>query len=262
MKEMGMKKLICTVIVSLLLSACGSGVYQISKDEYQSKVQVLGVLPVLVDRTTSIAYPQREELFDLLERSASNRQGGLVAMLREKNGYFDVRDVSLDSALIGMSLLGERGYDETGLPTGYAFDTATVAELARRNVLDAVLIVVLSADRVTQTRRSRTKLETLHTQFEDVLATAAVIDRSGQVLWQMGGDEAFRMLMLQYPDFDEAYYNKTDLVRIKDISLAGIERGLTGEIDKQGILQQPEIYDSLFAQIVAGISPSLLDSLR
>lgn len=258
-----MKKIICVAIVSLLLSACGSGVYQIPKDEYQSKVQVLGVLPLLVDRTTNIDYPQREGLFDLLERSATGKQASLVAELKDKKGYFDVRSISIDSGLIGMSLLGGgRGHDAMGLPTGYAFDTATVAEMARKNVLDALLIVVLSGDRVTETRRSRTKLESLHTQFEDVMVTAAVVDRNGQLLWQMTGPEAFQLLLLQYPDFDEAYYNKTDFVRVKDISLAGIEQSLAGEVDRKGNVKQPKVYGALFNAIATGISPNLLDAIR
>jgi hypothetical protein len=258
-----MKKLLCVAIVSLLLSACGSGVYQIPKEEYQSKVQVLGVLPLLVDRSTNVNYPQREGLFDLLERSVAGRQGSLVAKLKEKKGYFDVRSLPIDSGLIGMSLLGAgRGHNDVGQPTAYAFDTATVVEMARRNVVDALLIVVLSADRVTETQRSRTKLESLRTPFEDVMATAAVVDRNGQVLWQMAGPEAFRLLMLQYPDFDEAYYNQTDFVRVKDISLAGIEKGLAGEADSQGNVKPPKLYEALFNSIVSGISPSLLDSIR
>jgi hypothetical protein len=257
-----MKKLI-GIFMLLLVSGCGSGVYQIPKQEYQAKVQVLGVLPFLVDRTTQIDYPQKEQLFDFLTRSVAGKQDLLVEKLKDKKGYFDVRAIPLDSQLVGLSLLGGgRSYDANGLPSAYAFDSATIAEMAKRNVVDALLIVVLSGERVTETRRSRTKLESLHTQFEDIVVTAAVVDRSGSPLWQMSGSEAFRLLTLQYPDFDEAYFNKTDLVRVKDISLAGIERALAEKTDDSGKVELPKVYDSLISGIAAGISPGLLDSIK
>ncbi len=254
-----MKKwLLCGVVVAFLFG-CSSGFYHIPKKEYQSRVQVLGVLPLLVDYNSSVNYPQKENLFDILARSASGKHEQLVAQLKEKKGYFDVRTLSVSPELTALSLLsGGSTHDESGFPTGYVFDAATVAELARQNVVDAILVVVFSGEQVNEVRRSRTKLETLETWYSDIRATAAVIDRNGQVLWQLAGPESFQALILQYPDFDEAYYNKTDLVRVKNVSLAGIERALDEDPDKAG----ERMYRNLFSEIVSGISPSILDSLR
>ena len=258
-----MKKCLYCGLLIIFLSGCASGKYQIPKQEYQTKVQVLGVLPLLVDYNSSLSYPQKDILFDMLTRSTSGKHEFLVEQLKNKKGYFDVRTLSASPELTALSLLSAGSpHDELGWPQGYAFDAATIAEMARQNVVDAVLLVVFSGEQVEETRRSRTKLETLTTRYNDVRTTAAVVDRNGQVLWQLAGKESFQALVLQYADFDEAYFNKTDLVRVKDVSLSGIERVLDEDPDKDGVTELPGMYKGLFSEITSGISPSLLDSLR
>jgi len=258
-----MKKWLYCGLLIIFLSGCASGKYQIPKQEYQTKVQVLGVLPLLVDYNSSLSYPQKDTLFDILARSTSGKHEFLVEQLKNKKGYFDVRTLSASPELTALSLLSAGSpHDEFGWPQGYAFDAATIAEMARQNVVDAVLLVVFSGEQVEETRRSRTKLETLTTRYNDVRTTAAVVDRNGQVLWQLAGKESFQALVLQYADFDEAYFNKTDLVRVKNISLSGIEQVLDEDPDKDGVTELPGMYKSLFSEITSGISPSLLDSLR
>lgn len=256
-----MKKLLLVGIGVVLLSACGSGSFQVPKQEYQSRVQVLGVLPLLVDQNSRPDYPQKDILFDMLARSAKDKHKILSAQLKAKKGYFDVRTLTVNPQLTGMSMLSEgKTTDDFGRPTGYRFDPATVAEIAQQNVVDALLVVVLSGEKVTETRRSRTMLESLNTEYSDILATAAVVDRSGEVLWQMNGKDSFQFLVLQYPDFDEAYFNRTDRVQVKNISLSGLERALEEKAKKSAEL--PKVYQELFREIVSGISPGLLDSLR
>lgn len=258
-----MKKGLILGVVAFLLFGCGSGTYRIPKKEYQTRVQVLGVLPLLVDYNSSVNYPQKEALFDILARSAADKQKYLVEQLREKKGYFDVRALAVSPELTALSLLsGGSSHDKSGYPAGYAFDAATVTEMARQNVVDALLVVVFSGEKVDEVRRSRTKLETLKTLYSDIRVTAAVIDRNGEVLWQLNGPESFQALTLQYPDFDEAYYNKTDVVRVKNISLAGVERALDDGSDTEGRDELSRMYQDLFSQIVSGISPSILDSLQ
>lgn len=258
-----MKRMLFAGLLIVFLAGCGSGTFQVPKQEYQTRVQVLGVLPLLVDTNSTLNYPQRDNLFAILARSASGKHQYLVEALKEKKGYFDVRSLSVSPELTALSLLSAgSSHDESGWPLGYAFDAATVAEIARQNVLDAVLVVVFSGEQIEETRRSRTKLETLTTQFSDIRATAAVIDRNGQVLWELVGPESFQALVLQYADFDEAYYNKTNLVRVKDITLSGVERVLDETPDKDGGTVLPRMYKNLFAEIASGISPNLFDSLR
>lgn len=260
---MKMKRWFCCGLLLLLVVGCSSGSFQIPKQEYQSKVQVLGVLPILLDRAGPFEYPQKEALLDLLLRSANGKYEELVMRLKDKKGYFDVRMLSGNAELIGMSLLaGENPRNAKGQPEGYRYDPQAVAELARQNVVDALLVVVISGAQVKETRRSRTMLETLETSYNDILATAEVVARDGQVLWQLNGDDSYQLLMLQYADFDEAYYNHTDLVRLKNIQLSGIEKVLDETPGKAEQPRLPEKYDKLFDRIVSGISPGLFDSLR
>ena len=258
-----MQKLLFSGLLIILLSGCGSGTFHVPKQEYQAKVQVLGVLPLLVDHNSSLVYPQKEILLDVLTRSVSGKHEQLVKLLKEEKGYFDVRMLTASPELTALSLLsGGSSHGKSGWPQGYAFDAATIAEMARQNVVDAVLVVVFSGERLDETRRSRTKIESLRTVYSEVLATAAVIDRNGQELWQLAGNDSFRALVMQYADFDEAYYNRTNTVQVKNISMAGIERVLDEPQGQEGVSMLPEMYADLFAEISSGISPSLLDSLR
>jgi hypothetical protein len=250
-------------VLFFALAGCSWGQFQVPKQDYQEKVQVLGVVPILIDRAAHFEYPQKEALFDLLNRTASGKHEVLVERLREKKGYFDVRPLAGSSDLLSLSLLAsEKPADEAGRPQGYQFNQQAVVELAQRNVADALLVVVFAGAQVEETRRSRNLLESLKTRYNDVLATAAVIDRNGQVLWELIGSDAFRAVLLQYADFDEAHFNRTDLVRVKNISMAGIERALAEPVGKDGAVELSEMYDELFDRIVSGISPGLLDSLK
>ena len=243
-------------VLLLLLAGCSWGEYQIPKQDYREHIQVLGVMPLLVDRAGTLDYPQREQLFDLLQRSVAGKHLALVERLREKKGYFDVRTLSADYGGIGTSPLESRlAPDSAGRPLGYQLNRQVVAELAQRNALDALLLVVVSGVQVEEKRFSRNLIESLRTRFDDVMATAMVVDQGGQLLWQLSGSDAFRIALLQYPDFDEAHFNRTDLVRVKNITLEGVARALAepdgGEL--------PEVYDQLFKRIASGISPSLFE---
>lgn len=251
-----MKKLLTYILMILFLAGCSWGQFNVPKQDYQEKVQVLGVLPLLVDTGAYFEYPQKETLLDLVARSTVGQQEILVSRLRAEKGYFDVRALPGSPELLAMSLLaGEQPRSEDGRPNGYLFNSQAVAELAERNVVDALLVVVLSGAQVKEKRRSRTLLESLETTYNDILATAAVIDRSGKVLWQLTDADAVRILLLQYADFDEAYYNRTDLVKVKNIGIPGLEKALDGEEDGD----PPKAYQKLFDRIVSGISPGLFD---
>ncbi len=258
-----MKKLFWALFCLIFIAGCSNGTFHIPKQEYKSKVQVLGVLPLLVDRNSMMNYPDKEWLFDRLESSSRGKHQVLVDALVQKKGYFDVRPLDVDTHLTTLSLLAHgSSHDKDGRPTGYAFDVTTVAEIARRNVVDALLVVVFSGETLNETRRSRTKLETLTTSYSNLVATAAVVDRNAQVLWQLSGDDSYTAMILQYPDFDEAYYNHTDVVKVKNVSIQGVERMLAEDPDAKGVNTLPSMYSELFDKIVSGISPGVLDSLR
>ncbi len=257
-----MKKNLIWSLLFLFLVGCSSGTYHVPKREYQSRVQVLGVVPVLVDSSRPMNFPETDRLYEMLKRSAQNKHYHLTEQLRAKKGYFDVRPLDIDPQLMTISLLaGGAKYDEIGRPAGYALDTATIAELTRQNVIDALLVVVFSGARVDETRRSRTQIESLRTPYSNIMATAFVVDREGKVLWEMSGNNSYNAVTLQYPDFDEAHYNRSDVVYVKNISLEGAQRIIAGD----GAIDAPApsaMYRELFSRIVSEISPGLLDSLR
>jgi len=256
-----MKRVFLAVAVLLLLGACSSGTYNIPKREYQSRVQVLGVVPILVD-SRPINYPHSVDVYHLLKTSAQNKHYHLTEQLRTKKGYFDVRPLDINPELTALSLLAGGGtYDDSGRPLGYRFDAATVSALARQNVVDALLIVVFSGEQIDENRRSRTKLESLRTTYSSIQATAKVVDRDGKVLWELTGTDSYQAVNLQYPDFDEAHFNRTNQVHVKNISLAGAERYIS-DGEKADSAEPSRMYRELFSTIVSAISPGLLDSLR
>lgn len=255
-----MKKILAGLLILLLLSACSSGTYNISKREYQSRVQVLGVVPILVD-SRPMNYPHSAEVYHLLKSSAQNKHYLLTEQLRAKKGYFDVRPLDINPDMTALSLLAGGGtYDDIGRPLGYQFDTATVAALTRQNVVDALLVVVFSGEQIEETRRSRTRLESLRTTYSSIQATARVVDRDGKILWELTGPDSYLAVNLQYPDFDEAHFNHTNQVQVKNISVAGAEHTIT---DGEGGAAEPSrMYRELFSKLASAISPGLLDSLR
>ncbi|HEY5673077.1 MAG TPA: hypothetical protein VIR78_05190 [Malonomonas sp.] len=258
-----MVRVISFGLLLLVLSGCGAGKFQLSKQEYQAKVQVLGVLPLLVDRAAPLAYPQGEAVYDLLTRANVGKYEELVAQLKKKKGYFDVRGLPDGGDLLTMSLLsGTQPVDAQGRPYRFAFNQETITELTQRYVVDALLIVVFSGAQVDENRRSRNLMESLRTSYTDVLATAAVVGRDGKILWQLNGADSYQALPLQYADFDEAYYNRTNQVQVKNISLAGVERMFVGDPGKKGPPNASKMYAELFGRISSGISPGLLDVLR
>lgn len=257
-----MKRTFAVLVIILLLSACSSGTYNIPKGEYQTRVQVLGIVPLLVDSSGAISYPHSAEVYSLLRESARNRHYHLAEQLRAKKGYFDVRPLDINPDMTALSLLAGGGvHDEAGRPLGYRLDPATVSELTRQNVVDALLVVVFSGEQIEENRRSRTKLETLRTTYSSILATAVVVDREGNILWELTGDDSYMAVNLQYPDFDEAHFNRTNMVHVKNISVAGAERIITAGADDNA--DNPSLmYQELFSKVASAISPGLLDSLR
>ncbi len=81
-----MKKWLFCVSLIIFLAGCSSGTFQVPKQEYQTRVQVLGVLPLLVDYNSSLNYPQKDNLFDILARSTSGKHEFLVEELKKKKG--------------------------------------------------------------------------------------------------------------------------------------------------------------------------------
>lgn len=256
-------RLVSVLVVVVLLLGCSSGVYKVSKEEYRSQVKTLGVLPIIVDDQSPIKHGQRDAIIAMLRRTAVGKSESSIEKLRQKKGYFDVRYVGANPRQIWRQLIVGPlpPVGETGLPGGYRFSPQGAKQLIGQKVVDALLLVVLAGVEHEEKRRSRNKLETLTTIYSDIMVTAAVIDAQGRVLWEMTGEEAYQLLSLQYPDFDEAYFNKSDTVVLKEITVEGLEKTLTVEQKEDQPPQMAPAYRSLIDQLVDGLSPNLLGPL-
>ncbi|HXV21575.1 MAG TPA: hypothetical protein VD811_11385 [Desulfuromonadales bacterium] len=260
-----MYRSLAMVLSVLLLAGCSSGFFKIPREEYRQTVRTLGVLPLLVDADSTITHPEREAVVDILRRTSAGREGKLSELLRENKTYFDVRPVAGDPRQLyaevvkGSSLRGEG----EGLYRHYDFAEASVAALAQRHVVDALLIVILNGVERQDKRWDRLHLNYLQSNFNDIVATAAVVLPSGEVIWEYPGTGADKFLALQYPDFDEAYYNSTDQVRVKYITAAGLERTL--EEVERGVFGKGEFsrrYLRQFSLIAAELKPGLQNPFK
>jgi hypothetical protein len=245
----------------LFLAACSGGTFLIPKKDYQQQVKTLGVLPLLVDHGTSIQHPQRDEIFKLLDRHSAGKEQKLVELLRASKAYFDIRSLAgnpdhlFRQLISGSELVGDGG----ALYRSYRFNPAGTSVLARDVVVDALLVVVLNGLDKVETRRDRNLVDYLEASFNSIQASAYIVLPDGKVVWEYPGSGSEKFLDLQYPDFDEAYHNKTDEVRVKFISVPGLDRTLgeqAGGVFSRGTYPKP--YNDLFKGISAALKPGLI----
>ncbi|RMF42589.1 MAG: hypothetical protein D6751_11850, partial [Deltaproteobacteria bacterium] len=181
-----------------------------------------------------------------------------------RDKYFDIRQVAGQPAALVSSLVAgsrlERGGDL--LYRDYDFQPAAAASLCADNLVDGLLVVLMSEIERVETRRDRIPVNYLEAPYRSVQVRAFVVLSDGRVAWSFPAGGSWTFLDLQYPDFDEAHYNRTDRVWVKDISLEGVERALAEGADpkKSGPAGLPEVYADLFDDIVSGLAP-LLDGL-
>jgi hypothetical protein len=252
------------LLVLMPLTACGGSFYNVPKDQYREQVKTLGVVPLLIDGQSTIRHPAQADVVGLLRRHSADRYQELIALLKTKKGYFDVRDVPGDPQRLFGRLIRSRSLREApeGSYNHYEFAAGTVAELCRQGAVDALLVVVLNGTVRTEKRWDRTRLSYLEAPFNDILATAAVVLPSGEVLWEYQGPAAEPFLALQYADFDEAYHNKTEEVALHFTTVAGLDRTLVEpgrDWFQETLLPRP--YQELFQDLVKQLSPGLLDRL-
>lgn len=260
-----MFRLFAVVLGMALLAGCGGGSFKIPKEEYRQTVRTLGVLPLLVDAESTISHPQREAVVNLLRRTSAGRESHLIELLQEKKSYFDVRPVAGEPGRLFAEVVKGHAMRGEGakLFRHYDFNATSVAQLAQSNAADALLVVILNGVDRPAKRWDRLRLSYLQANFNDIEATAAVVLPSGEIVWEYPGTGAEGLLPLQYPDFDEAYYNRTEEVRLKFITVNGLERTLTEQ--EQGLLgKKPHFrsFQKLFGDIASELQPGLLNPFK
>lgn len=256
-----MRFIILCILMLIPLTACTNASYKIPRGEYRQQVKTLGVLPLLVDGRSAIIHPEAEQIVRLLRRVAEGRSLPVVEALRAGKGYFDVRLVQEPPLLLAEKLLRSGLSNAQGLPVGFELDSQYLRDLCQRAVVDGLLIMVLQGVQHEEKRWSRNTFEYLTANYNDIMATASVVTADGQRVWALDGASATLIQPLQYPDFDEAYYNRTQQVRQKFISYAGLEKSLIpspGSNDKKA---PPEILPDWLERVARTLTPSFLGSL-
>ena len=223
-----MSKLL-TFLACFLLVGC-AGLFGPPPVEVPKRVRTLGILPVLID-SESIDYSNREGLIAVLEETSQDVDDWLIEELREKGDYFDVRKIEGASAQLFSQVIASRSVVAEGAATRYeyAFNPAGITELVEGQLVDAVLVVVINGVKRSEKRWSpnSTRLEYLTSEYSSLLYSAAIIAAPAEQLWARNISPGDFFLRLDYADFSEAFWNLTDAVRIKEISLPGLHRSLT-----------------------------------
>jgi hypothetical protein len=251
------------VLMVLTLTGCAKSQFKISPEQYRQQVKTLGVLPLLVDRQSTIIHPEREAILDLLERHGADKERWLVEILRSQKNYFDVREVAGDPRVLFQRLVAGNQVLGQGdqLHRRYLFHPGAVTELSQRNSVDGLLVVIVNGIVRNEKRwdRDRTSLNFLQTDYNLVTASAAVVMPPEAVVWEHADVPGTAFLDLQYADFDEAFFNRNEQVQLRFVSLAGLDRTLskrdTSMFFKSSLSQR---YKDLFERLAAALRPGLL----
>lgn len=256
------------VLVSMLLltiTGCGGGSFAVPKTEYRDRVKTLGVLPLMLDETSEIKHPDRDAIIKMLRHYNTLTQKALIDELIESKYYFDVRPVAGDPRQLFQQLVSSHSLAGKGdsLHRSYVLDPAVIASLTEKTATDALLVIILNGMERQEKRWDRTSLTFLRADYNVIVASAVVVAPDGQVLWEYHGKSGESFLPLQYPDFDEAYYNKTDEVKIRFISTPGLERTLAERTDGLFVKASwPVVYQKFYDQLISELNPGIINPLR
>jgi len=230
-----MKKLIFLIGVALLsmLGGCAHNYYNLPQESVADKIKVLGLVPIIVDTGSDIRYPQREELITLLTNVNRSFERDLLRLVKGTNSFYTVTMLDADpNALFSTLLFRRERRDDAAIQYNkYFWKEDALADLMRKNSLDAVMFVVVSGITRPDKISSSNLLDSLATDYNFLVMTAQIVDTRGTILWEYPN---FRqkllsytpLINLQYPDFDEAAANMNPRVQLKFKTLEGVRRAL------------------------------------
>ena len=239
----------------LVLGGCVSKHYQVSPEIYRERVKVLGVLPLIVDAESTILHPQRQEIVDILQQSTREKYLRLSAQLSASAGYSEVRPVIIDAPsqlqlFAGKTL--QTGKD--GTYRRYQLAPEAVSTLARSAGVDGLLVVVLNGVENKGKRWERGGPRYLEANFNEIQASAMVLAATGEILWERPGTSGAPFVDLQYVDFGEAYYNRTDEVAVRFLTPDGLSRTL--QASDKGLFDK-EAFSTLYRRLFDSLSEGL-----
>lgn len=238
---------------ALLLGGCAQHYYNVPKETYEKQVRILGVAPLFVDTASDIRHPDKDALVATLKEANRKNEKYLVEKLRETGTYFAVRQLDTDPDRLLATLLDRREKrDDAGvLYTKYFYRQDEVNKFLKEQGVDAVMLVTVSGQNKHEKLYGNNYLSYLEADHNILVMTAHVLSPESATLWEYPN---FRQKIptlptffkLQYPAFEEADANATDVVELKYRTLAGINRLL---IKKEGYPSTPyqDIFDDMAA---------------
>lgn len=230
-----MKRLIVLLSTLLLplLAGCAHNYYNIPQTTVTEKVRVLGIVPIILDEESDIAFLQREDLLPLLVSMNRSYERNLVRLIKETDTFYTVTLLDEDPKQLFSQLFlrRERRDDASVQYNKYFWKEEVLADLLKKHHLDAVMLVVVSGITKPDRVYSSNLLSYLNTDYNFLIMTAQILDGSGVLLWEYPNFRQHSashkpLLNLQYPDFDEAKHNQSPKVIVKFKSLDGIRRAL------------------------------------
>lgn len=260
-----MHRTLCSLLIAvLLLAGCaGNKRFTVPVEEYQQQVRTLAVLPLLVDGET-IEHPQAADVALMVEQEGKAFAERLVERLRNKGGYFDVRlapPIALADLVASRAKVGE----DAATHYEYSLLTPAIARACEATVADAALVVFIHGVKRTEKRWNphSMRLEYLATAYSSLLWTAEVVDKSGTLLWRYAQPEGEVLLPLDYADFTEAYWNRSEVVSVKPITLIGLQRTVAEQ--NEGLFASKDLsqlFDGMAREMVEQLTPGLFSGIK
>jgi hypothetical protein len=249
--------------MALLLTAlgCAQNYYNVPRESFEKKVRVIGVAPIFADANSDIRLPDKEALVSLVKDTNEKSGRGLVSLIKEKGGFFAVRPLADDPDKLFSELLfrRERRDDAGVVYNKYFYKNDALRDLIARNNLDAVMVVVVSGMTNHDRIFSSNLFSYLDSDYNCLVMTAQILDADGMILWEYPNfrqhHTAFSpLLVLQYPDFDEARANESDQVNVKFKTVPGITRAFSNSTDVNGV-KVSRLYNSIFDDMMSVLGP-------
>jgi hypothetical protein len=251
-------------VVALLNFGCATNYYSIPREDYQKKVRVLGVAPFFLDTESDIKFPDKAPLLALVRDMNRTNEPELVARLKDSGAYLSVRmpDAQADRLFTTLMFRRELRGDAGIVYNKYFFKQQELKDFIEKNNLDAVMLVVVSGLTRSDKVYSSNLLEYLQHDYNYLILTAQILDANGTVLWEYPNfrqhlNQVTPLINLQFPDFDEATANVSEVVDVKFKTIPGITRtfGKTVSSSVQNNARVSKPYDAVFDEIVSMLKP-------
>ena len=251
--------LICLTMTALA-TGCSQNHFNVPTETFANSVRALGVAPIIVDTTSDIRHPQKEQLIPLLAELNRKNEQQFVRKLKATGNFYTIAllDGEPQDIFTRLSSRRERRDDASVVYNKYFWKNDELKAYLQKNNLDAIMILVVSGLTKTDKVTSYTQFKSLSSDYNYLTMSAQIVDVNGTVLWEYPN---FRqrfigyepLLILEYPDFNEAEANLTTSANVKFKTIEGIRRALEQK-RKDWLLretQESEIFGRQFDDMIS-----------